>query len=113
MGNIYDHAYELEKAIRQTDEYSKLKQAFSAVQKDSNAKRMFDSFRQLQVRIQEKSMRGEPISPQETNQIQSQMQVAQQNPLIGRLMMAEQRLSVLLNDVNQIMSKPLEELYGK
>jgi cell fate (sporulation/competence/biofilm development) regulator YlbF (YheA/YmcA/DUF963 family) len=111
VGNIYDHAYDLEKAIRNTEEYTKLKQAYAAVKKDASAKRMFESFRQLQVRLQEKGMRGEQITIQETNQIQSQMQTAQQNPLISRLMMAEQRLSVLLNDVNKIMSRPLEELY--
>lgn len=113
MSNIYDHAYELEKSIRKTDEYMKLKQAYQAVQQDPSAKRMFDNFQQVQKRLQEKGMKGERITTEESNQIQGQMQMVQQNPSIARLMMAEQRLSVLLNDVNKIMSKPLEELYGK
>ncbi|MGV3488040.1 MAG: YlbF family regulator [Tuberibacillus sp.] len=113
MSNIYDYAYELEKSIRKTDEYIRLKQAYQAVQREPNAKKMFDGFRQMQVRLQEKSMRGEPVSQQETGQIQRQMQAAQGNPLIAQLMIAEQKLSVLLNDVNKIMSRPLEELYGK
>ena len=113
MSNIYDYAYELEKSIRKTDEYMRLKQAVQAVKRDPNANRMFDGFRQMQNRLQEKSMRGEPISQHETNQIQQQMQAAQTNPLIAQLMIAEQKLSVLLSDVNKIMSRPLEELYGK
>ena len=113
MSNIYDHAYELESAIRKTNEYMNLKKAYQAIQADPTAKRTFDSFRQIQIRYQEKGMRGEAISQIETSQMQSQMQQASQNPLIGRLMTAEQKLSVLLNDVNKIMSKPLDEIYGK
>ncbi|WP_027724971.1 YlbF family regulator [Tuberibacillus calidus] len=113
MSNIYDYAYELERSIRETAEYKRLKQAVQQVKSDPNASRLFDGFKRLQIRLQEKSMRGEPISRDETQQIQQQMQIAQTNPLIAQLMMAEQRLGALLNDVNKIMSKPLEELYGK
>ena len=110
--NLYDSAYALEKAVRQSDEYSTLKQAYANVHADPAAKQLFESFRNVQMQLQQKQMMGQNISEQEVQQAQHTVALVQQNPKISKLMEAEQRLSMIFAEVNKIIMKPLEELYG-
>jgi cell fate (sporulation/competence/biofilm development) regulator YlbF (YheA/YmcA/DUF963 family) len=111
--NLYDAAYALEKAIRQSEEYTQLQQMYSEVNADPEAKGMFDNFRQIQMNLQQKQMMGQEISEQEIQQAQATVAVVQQNEKISRLMQAEQRMSMIIGELNQIIMKPLEELYTK
>ncbi|MED3623017.1 YlbF family regulator [Bacillus thermocopriae] len=109
--NLYDSAYALETAIRQSDEYRKLKEAYHAVTTDSEAKQMFDQFRQIQLNLQQKQMMGQDISDQEVQEAQATVGMVQQNAKISQLMEAEQRMSMIISELNQVIMKPLEELY--
>ena len=110
--NLYDFAYELEKGIRESDEYVELKQLIEAVNQDDIARKMFDHFRELQLKLQQKQMMGHEITQEEIEHAQKQLQLVQQHPTISKLMEAEQRLSMMFGDLNKIIMKPLEELYG-
>jgi cell fate (sporulation/competence/biofilm development) regulator YlbF (YheA/YmcA/DUF963 family) len=110
--NLYDAAYTLEKAIRQSDEYKHLQQMYNEVNADPTAKNMFDNFRQIQMNLQQKQMMGQEISEQEVQHAQSTVALVQQNEKISRLMQAEQRMSMIIGELNQVIMKPLEELYG-
>ena len=112
MSNIYDAAHEMEKAIRTSNEYVELKRLYDLVNADPSVKGMFDNFRNLQIQLQQKQMSGQAISPEEVEHAQKTVQLVQQNPLIAQLMDAEQRMSVVIADINKITMKPLEELYG-
>lgn len=110
--NLYDVAYSVEKAIRESDEYQQLKQLYDRVNDDEGAKKLFESFRNIQLTLQQKQMMGEDISQEEVEQAQRQVALVQQHETIAQLMEAEQRMSVVIGELNQIMLKPLEELYG-
>jgi cell fate (sporulation/competence/biofilm development) regulator YlbF (YheA/YmcA/DUF963 family) len=110
--NVYDAAYALEKAIRQSDEYTHLQQMYNVVNEDPAAKNMFDNFRQIQMNLQQKQMMGQDISEEEVQQAQSTVALVQQNDKIAGLMQAEQRMSQAIGELNQIIMKPLEDLYG-
>ncbi|WP_066068307.1 YlbF family regulator [Neobacillus soli] len=111
--NLYDSAYALETAIRQSDEYRQLQQAYSEVNADPTTKSMFEQFRQIQMNLQQKQMMGQDISEQEVQQAQSTVALVQQNEKIAALMQAEQRMSMIIGELNQVIMKPLEDLYGK
>jgi cell fate (sporulation/competence/biofilm development) regulator YlbF (YheA/YmcA/DUF963 family) len=110
--NLYDAAYELEKVLRQSDEYKHLAQAYADVNADPAAKGMFDNFRQVQMNLQQKQMMGQEISQQEVEQAQKTVALVQQNPKISNLMQAEQRMSMVIGELNKVIMKPLEDLYG-
>ncbi|MFQ3543765.1 YlbF family regulator [Halobacillus rhizosphaerae] len=112
MANIYDNAYDLEKAIRNSEEFQGLKDAYETVMSDEAAKEMFDNFRQTQISLQQKQMQGEEISEEEVEQAKKVVELVQQHPQISKLMEEEQRLNTVINDVSRIITKPLEELYG-
>ncbi|MEH7255047.1 YlbF family regulator [Neobacillus niacini] len=110
--NLYDAAYTLEKSIRQSDEYKHLQQMYLEVNADPAAKNMFDNFRQIQMNLQQKQIMGHQLSEQEIQQAQATAALVQQNEKISRLMQAEQRMSMIIGELNQVIMKPLEELYG-
>lgn len=112
MANIYDSAYDLEKAIRSSDEFQDLKKAYETVMADEIAKKMFDDFRNTQIELQEKQMQGQEITEEEVEKARKVVETVQQHEQISKLMEEEQRLNVLINEVSQIITKPLEELYG-
>ena len=59
--NLYDYANQLEQALRDSDEYKAIKDAFSKVKANEDSKRLFDEFRETQMSFQQKQMQGEEI----------------------------------------------------
>ena len=112
MSNIYDKAYELEKAIRESDEFQNLEAAYETVMKEESSKKLFESFRDTQLALQEKQMQGEEITDEVLDQARKVVELVQQQPDISKLMEQEQRLHLVINDVSRIITKSLEELYG-
>ncbi|MFY4774217.1 YlbF family regulator [Metabacillus sp. RGM 3146] len=110
--NLHDAAYEMERGIRDSQEYTNLKRLYDEVNADETAKKMFDNFRDIQLNLQQKQMQGQEISQQEVDQAQKSVALVQQHPTISRLMESEQRMSMLIAEMNKIIMKPLEELYG-
>jgi cell fate (sporulation/competence/biofilm development) regulator YlbF (YheA/YmcA/DUF963 family) len=110
--NTYDAAYDLEKAIRNSSEYTNLKNLYDAVNSDESARKMFENFRNIQMQLQEKQMMGQEITQEEVEQAQKTVALVQQHEKISQLMEAEQRMSMVIAELNQIIMKPLEELYG-
>ncbi len=112
LANMYDNAYGLEKAIRESDEFKGLKDAFEAVMGDPIAKKTFEEFRDTQMELQQKQMQGEDISEEEVENARQVVELVQKHEGISRLMEQEQRLNMVINEISQIITKPLEELYG-
>ena len=106
--NLYDLAYDLEKGLRNSDEYKELQAQIEAVNQDEVAKKMFDNFREIQLKLQQKQMMGEELTPEEIEHAQKLSQVVQQNQTIQRLLAAEQRMSTLFAELNKIIMKPLD-----
>lgn|SRR5699024_3177026 len=112
MSNIYDRAHDLEKAITESDEFKTLKASFENVMNDEAAKKMFDDFRDTQMELQEKQIQGQEITEEEIEKARKVVELVQQHEEISKLMEAEQRLNVVINDVSRIITSQLEELYG-
>jgi len=110
--NLYDHAYTLERALRETAEYTTLKDLYAQVNADPDANELFASFRNVQLELQQKQMQGEEITQEDMISAQTKMMEVQNNPLINQLMQEEQRMHMMLTEVTKIIMKPLEELYA-
>jgi len=112
LANIHDSAYDLEKAIRESEEFNHLKNSFEAVMSNPQAKQLFERFRDTQMQLQEKQMQGLDITEEEVEQARTVVEEVQQHSDISKLMEDEQQLNLLINDISKIITKPLEELYG-
>lgn len=112
MSNIYDTAHELKRTLAESEEFKGLKSLHDQIEADDIAKKMLNNFRNLQLELQQKQMQGIQITEEEAQQAQQQFELVQQHELISKLMEAEQRLSVIIGDINKIITEPLEEIYG-
>ncbi|WP_338470532.1 YlbF family regulator [Niallia sp. XMNu-256] len=109
---INESAVQLGNAIQNSDEYKELKKLYTEVQADSAAKSLFEKFRNMQIQMQEKQMSGQDISPEEIANAQIIVADVQKNELINRLMQAEETLNNVIVQINQVVLKPLEDLYS-
>ncbi|HDX9630764.1 TPA: YlbF/YmcA family competence regulator [Bacillus cereus] len=110
--NIHDVAYELQKAIAENEDFKTLKESYAAVQADTASKNLFDEFRTMQLGLQQKMMQGQEITEEDNQQAQEVVVRIQQDAKITKLMETEQRLNIVITDVNKIIMKPLEDLYN-
>ena len=111
MSNLYDTANQLERELRQSDEFAAVKEAFEAVQQSEEAKALFEEFRDMNVKFQQKQMNGEELTEEDMNYANDLYQKASSNEAIQTLMQAEQRLNVVMQDINRILTTSLQELY--
>lgn len=110
--NVYDVAYNLETAVKESDEFKNLQTLYKEVFADETTKNMFENFRNIQLELQQKQMSGQEITQEEVEQAQKTVAVVQQNESIAKLMEAEQQMSMMVSELNKIIMKPLEELYS-
>lgn len=110
--NLYDHANQLEQALRESDEYQAIQKAYAKVKKNDESKVLFDEFRETQLNFQQKQMQGEEIGEEELQKAQEQAQKIENDSNISELMAAEQNMSQVFQEINQIIVKPLDEIYA-
>ncbi|NOU92312.1 YlbF family regulator [Paenibacillus sp. LMG 31456] len=108
--NMYDKAYELARALRESSELKEIKEITELVKGDADSKRMLDDFRQRQTELQQKMMSGEMPSQDEMQKMEKLYEVINLNPSLRRLFDAERRLGVIMEDVQRIISEPLQDV---
>ncbi|HCY9696553.1 TPA: YlbF/YmcA family competence regulator [Staphylococcus aureus] len=110
--NLYDYANQLEQALRESEEYKAIKEAFANVKGNEESKKLFDEFRETQINFQQKQMQGEEIAEEDLQKAQEQAQAIEKDENISALMNAEQKMSQVFQEINQIIVKPLDEIYA-
>ncbi|WP_326717259.1 YlbF family regulator [Vagococcus jeotgali] len=110
--NIYDSANQIEREIRELDEFLALKSAFKAVQAETETFALFQEFQELQVTLQQKQMQGEEFAEEDVMRAQAMAEKIQAEALIQDLMQKEQAFSMIVNDLNRIIMTPVQELYS-
>ena len=110
--NLYDHANQLEQALRESDEYQAIQNAYENVKANEESKKLFEEFRETQLSFQQKQMQGEEIGEEELQKAQEQAQKIENDSNISELMAAEQKMSQVFQEINQIIVKPLDEIYA-
>ena len=111
MVNVYDQANALENALRESEEFQQMKELYSKVNEDAESKKLFDDFRDIQMTLQQKQMQGEELLEEEIQKAQNSAQEIENDENIKGLMEAEQKMSQLIQDLNRVIMKPIEELY--
>ena len=111
MINIYNDINKLEATLRQTPEFEGLKVAVEAVKANEEAMTLFQNFRNIQMKMQEKQEAGEEILEDEYVYAQKTAQLAQQNTLILQMLEAEMAVSAIIQEINRIVIQPIQSLY--
>ncbi|MBO0476995.1 YlbF family regulator [Vagococcus sp. DIV0080] len=109
--NIYDSANQIEREIREMDEFKALQEAFTAMKAETESFELFTNFQELQMELQQKQMQGVEFSEEDAMKAQEMAMKVQETAVIQDLMQKEQAFSVIINDLNRIIMKPVQELY--
>lgn len=111
--SIHDKTHELAKAIKESTEVTDITNAMKLVETDPEAKAMLDNFRNGQLELQQRMMSGDMPPQEEMEKMEKLFEVLNMNLGIRRLFDAERRLSVVIEDVNKIITESLSQLYGE
>ena len=111
--NIYDSANQIEREIREMDEFKTLQAAFEAMKAETESFELFKQFQELQIDLQQKQMQGIEFSEEDAKQAQEMAMKVQETAVIQELMQKEQAFSMIINDLNRIIMKRVEELYNR
>ena len=109
--NIYDDLNKLEATFRKTTEFAEVQEAVEVVKADEEALALFKNFRKIQLDMQDKQMAGKEVDPEELEYAQKTAQLAQTNEKIMAMLEAEMKLSGLIEEVNRVLMKPVQEIY--
>lgn len=109
--NVYDTANQLEGELRQTDEYMALQAAYGKMKQNELAYTMFKKFQKLNIELQQKHMQGQELKDDELKNAHDLAEKVGQFKEVQELMEKEKGMSQMMDDLNQIITKPVQELY--
>ncbi|MBK0347398.1 YlbF family regulator [Aerococcaceae bacterium zg-ZJ1578] len=112
QNNIYDTANQLERDLRNLDAYKTLVSSMKAIQEDEASNALFEEFKQLTQSFQMKQMTGEQPTEEEIKHYQEFSEKVVANESIKKLMESERQLSQVMEDINRIITVPLQEVYA-
>ena len=102
MINIYDNVNAVAADLRETAQYKTLRDAVEALNADAAAKDVFQRFQAAQ--------KPEAAQVAEWQEIAGEMD---KHDSLKKMMEAEQAVNQLLMEINNIITKPIAELYGQ
>ena len=88
MSNIYDTANQIERELRELDEFKALQATY-----EEAAYTLFKEFQGFQQGLQEKQMRGEEFTDEDAEKAQSIATKVQETAVINELMQKNKRLA--------------------
>lgn len=107
--NIYDTMNQLERELRALPEYQAVVAALAAVKADEAANDLYAQFMDVQLKMQT----GQALSEEEQKSAQALFASLQENAIMSELLTKEQALQTITSDLQDIVFKPLQELYGQ
>ncbi|KRL04773.1 hypothetical protein FD46_GL001910 [Liquorilactobacillus oeni DSM 19972] len=110
MTNIYASAHEVEKAVRRSEEFSALKNAYEALKLDKEAFTQFKELQKNQIELRKKQFTGD-IDGKDLVEFQEEVKKAARFPSLMKLESKEKALAEIVDELNGIMFKPIHELY--
>ena len=105
--NVYDLAHDLARAIRESGEFSEFDKLRKEVDQDPESSAMLKEFQELQMQLQAAQFTGSQPDQNVMNRIQSLSTMIMAKPLAARYLQAQGALSVMMNDVFQIIGESI------
>lgn len=112
MVNVYDSANQLASDIQEIDEYKALQEAIEAVENSAESTDLFRKMDQIQSKIMNAQAQGQELSEEMQTEYQKLNDDVQKDPQILKLLQAEQGLYKTVEDVQKVITKPINDLFN-
>lgn len=106
--SVYSTAHKLAREIKNSDEYSEYKEVRTKIMDDEKSKEMLRDYQKEQMKVQSKKMSGEELTEEDKEKLENLRNIIEINSDIKNYLEAEYRVSVLLNDLQEILFSDLE-----
>ena len=110
--NIYDTANKLAAELKQTDEYKAYKNSKQQIESNAEVKSKIDEFDKLRVEAQKAMLKGEANANELSVKLQNLYTELYQNEIAKNYLEAEMRVSVMVTDINKIISEAIKDVIG-
>lgn len=111
--NVYDNANELARAMRESHEFKKLKEATAALGKDADAKKMVDEFLSLNQRAELEKYQGKEPDKEVTEKIQKLYGILALNSDAMQYLNSFMRFQMMLADITNSIQDVVKEAMGE
>lgn len=111
--NVYDCANELARAMRESHEYKKLKEAAAALGEGSDGKKMVDEFLQLNQEAEIAKYQGKEVPQELTEKIQKLYGVLSLNREAMEYLNFFMRFQMMLADITKSIQDVVKEAIGE
>lgn len=111
MVNIYDTANQMATELAEVEQVKELSAVFEKLRADQKAYDVFNEVQNLQFELQQKQASGEEITEEDIKKMQGYTEEFGKYPVINELMDSEKKINDLINELNQIITKPIAEIY--
>ncbi|MDR3190278.1 MAG: YlbF family regulator [Lactobacillaceae bacterium] len=112
MVNIYDNVNGVAADLRETEQFKNLQAAVTQMHADAAAEDVFKQFQAAQLEINSAMQSGQEPAKESVEAWQAIAKEMEQFDVLKTMMDAEQAMNALLQEINQIITKPLAELYS-
>lgn len=109
--NIYDSVNQVASDLPQTQQFMAVQNAFAALKQDQVAFSMYKEFSELQEVLRNAQLSGQQPKEEDVKKLQELAKKMNDMDAVKNLMAAEQSLNQLLNDINSIIIKPINDVY--
>jgi cell fate (sporulation/competence/biofilm development) regulator YlbF (YheA/YmcA/DUF963 family) len=106
--SMYDLAHRLVKEIKQSDQYQRYLELREKIMEDESTRDMLKNYQQQQIKLQSKQLSGEKLTDEEKEELQNLQDIIELNSEVKEYLEAEQRMNVLLNDMQKIIFSDLK-----
>lgn len=106
--NPHDKAYSLAKALKESSEYKAYCQARDTLKSKKEVLNMFLDLRKKEMQLGQKQMMGQEITAEEKEQYQKMRELTAIHSLIREYLEKEERVHVLLMDVQKIIGEAVD-----
>ena len=110
--NIYDTANKLAAELKQTDEYKAYKNSKQQIESNAEVKSKIDECDKLRVEAQKAMLKGEANANELSVKLQNLYTELYQNEIAKNYLEAEMRFSVMVTDINKIISEAIKDVIG-
>lgn len=108
--NVYDQAYALVKALKESNEYKNFKKVKDLIDKDASAKKMLEDFLEKRLEIQRMELMGQEIPQRLMDEAERIEEIVSMHPKIAEYLRAEFTLMQILADIQKIIADGMEDL---
>lgn len=111
--NVYDCANELAKAMRESQEYKKLKEAKAALDQDPKGKELAEEFLKVSQEIEFAKYQGQTVPEEKNEQLQKLTGVLSLNAVAMEYLHNFMRFQLMMGDISKSISEVVKEVSGE